>query len=56
MADCKTCKYSAFDEQWGEYKCKIRMIRIYDRSKYSNCEDYENKNTKPARTKPERRG
>ena len=27
---CKDCAHSIFDEQWGEYKCKIAQHVVYD--------------------------
>lgn len=41
MADCKTCIHSAFDPLWGEYKCKVRTVRIYDPDNQENCKEYE---------------
>ena len=38
---CPTCEHSVFDETYGEYKCKKRCIRIYDISKYLECEHYK---------------
>ena len=41
MEKCKTCKYSIFDEVWGEYKCKMRNMFIYDTSFCDDCDFYK---------------
>lgn len=40
---CPDCENAIFDDVWGEYKCKIRKIRINDPNKYSNCKDFKKK-------------
>lgn len=39
-ADCSVCKNAIFDEQWGEYKCKIHQVRIQDTTKILECEEF----------------
>lgn len=39
MEKCKACKYSIFDEVWGEYKCEVTRLFVYDRD--FECEDYK---------------
>lgn len=43
MKNCQDCAHSIFDEQWGEYKCKIVQHRIYNADKYVVCKDYIHK-------------
>lgn len=40
MYKCDDCKHMVFDEQWGEYKCKKKLIRIYKPEEQENCKDY----------------
>ncbi len=37
---CKNCTHAIYDEQWGEWKCKKRAIRIHDIRTASYCKDY----------------
>lgn len=46
MANCRDCKHSVFDEVWGEYKCKKKVIRLYDLDRFKDCEEYEQDKTK----------
>lgn len=41
---CKTCKFGKFDEQWGEYKCTLRQIRVND--EITECKFYKPKKIK----------
>jgi hypothetical protein len=41
MDSCKNCANAIFDEAWGEYKCKVRNIRIYDVDKQTDCPSHE---------------
>ena len=41
MNNCKNCKHAIFDEQWGEYKCKVREVRIYVLLDSTECSSYE---------------
>jgi hypothetical protein len=34
---CKGCMFSMFDEKWGEYKCKVNGIRLYDLNRSVTC-------------------
>lgn len=43
MDNCKNCKHSRFDEQWGEYKCDVRKNRIYILLDSSECPNYKKK-------------
>lgn len=29
MGKCASCEYAVWDSTWGEYKCKIRSLRVY---------------------------
>ena len=49
-AVCSKCKHAIFDEVFGEYKCGIRHIRIYNPEKYAGCEHYEKQTTKNSAT------
>jgi hypothetical protein len=46
MENCKNCEHSVFDEQWGEYKCKVRETRIYILLNSSECTEYGKKKEK----------
>lgn len=46
MANCETCGYAILDEQFGEYKCKVRQHRVYKPEKMTNCEWYKKKEKK----------
>ena len=46
MANCKDCKHSVFDEVWGEYKCEVRLTRIYDITEKAKCKDYSKDQSK----------
>ena len=46
MDNCKNCIYRVYDEQWGEYKCKIYNHRVRDAYKYVDCESHERKEGK----------
>lgn len=37
--DCKTCKHSIFDENWGEWKCSQLKI-VVKPSQYRKCGGY----------------
>ena len=37
---CKECAHSIFDEQWGEYKCKIAQHVVYNADRLVACKDY----------------
>lgn len=37
---CVDCVNSIFDDQWGEYKCRIRQIRITNPVSYTGCKHY----------------
>lgn len=43
MSNCKTCANAIFNEQWGEYKCKVFQKTIYDPSRILGCEAYKKK-------------
>ena len=43
MKNCKDCAHNIFDEQFGEYKCKIVQHRIYDVDRIVACKDYIHK-------------
>lgn len=36
----KTCKWSKFDGQWGDYKCKLFYIGLSDHYKCDRCKKY----------------
>lgn len=40
MRCCKDCAHSIFDEQWGEYKCKIAQHIVYGADRIVACKDY----------------
>ena len=40
MSDCAACVHSIFDEAWGEYKCKVKKITIYDIKDQRDCKSY----------------
>lgn len=40
--NCKTCAHAIFDELWGDYKCKVREIRVRV-PEHENCECYKRK-------------
>ena len=48
MDEHKTCKHAAYDETWGEYKCKKHEFRIYDVESCSYCPDYKKNKKKEA--------
>lgn len=50
MNSCKNCANGIFDEQWGEYKCKVYKHRIYDVDKYLDCPSHKAKNEKESKT------
>ena len=37
---CRHCRHAKFDETWGEYKCKVHGIRIYDVGAVVSCDEY----------------
>ena len=39
--NCKTCKHSIFDEIWGDYKCKVNHLVIYNVDDVNDCVYYE---------------
>lgn len=41
MENCKNCKHSTFDEQWGEYKCSVLQRRVYILLSSDECNFYE---------------
>lgn len=41
MANCKNCKHAIFDEVWGDYKCKINYLVIYDPKDVEHCVYYD---------------
>ena len=43
MKNCKDCAHSIFDEQFGEYICKLVQHRIYDVDRVVACGDYIHK-------------
>ena len=43
MTDCKNCAHSIFDPLWGEYKCKVNLVRYMLGHKPVDCPDYEKK-------------
>lgn len=43
MENCKNCKHSTFDEQWGEYKCSVLQRRVYILLSSDECNFYEKK-------------
>ena len=43
LSNCKDCTHSLFDEKWGEYKCKVGEVRIYDLKKYVTCSFFKSK-------------
>lgn len=43
---CADCANAIFDEQWGEFKCRARQIRISESATYADCKHYIKKNTK----------
>jgi hypothetical protein len=53
MPKCASCEYAVFDEQFGEYKCRIRQLRVY-KPPMDICEWY--KKGTPTETKEERDG
>lgn len=40
-SNCYTCKNAIFDEQWGEYKCRLRKKYIYNVESNTGCKDYK---------------
>lgn len=40
---CSNCSHSVFDERWGEWKCLMSCLRIYDLSKANFCKYYDKK-------------
>lgn len=50
MKCCAECSHSIFDEQWGEYKCKIVQHRIYDVDRKVACKDYKKGKPEIAKT------
>lgn len=40
MDKCASCEYAVFDEIFGEYKCKVRQMRVYKPST-NMCEWYK---------------
>ena len=43
MKDCRSCANRIFNEDWGEYKCKVHQHAIYDMDKYIDCEHHKEK-------------
>lgn len=43
---CTECANAKFDEQWGEYKCIARCIRISNPVSYTGCEMFSKKTDK----------
>ena len=41
MSDCAACVHSIFDETWGEYKCKVKKITIYDIKDHRDCKSFK---------------
>lgn len=41
MKHCKDCEHSIFDEQWGQYKCKLKKHVLYNEELTANCEFYQ---------------
>lgn len=41
LYSCKDCMFSIFDEQWGEYKCKVNSVRLYDLNRAVTCTLYK---------------
>ena len=37
---CVDCANAIFDERWGEYKCKVRQIKISNPSVYTGCKHH----------------
>lgn len=52
MGNCETCGYAILDEQFGEFKCRIRQHRVYKPEEMINCEWYKKKE-KGKKTKDE---
>lgn len=40
--NCKNCKHAIFDPVWGEYKCSVLHIRVYDTER-EDCTHYKTK-------------
>ena len=49
-----TCENLIFDELWGEYKCKLLQIRIYDKTFCEACAECRNKDRTKGRRKARR--
>lgn len=41
MENCKTCKNAIFDEIWGDYKCKVNHLVIYNAQDVEGCVYYK---------------
>ena len=41
MEKYKTCVFSIFDQIFGEYKCELRKIGLYNPKYCSDCELYK---------------
>lgn len=40
---CEECQHAVFDETWGEYKCKVRHLRVYKPGRTVKCEWFRKK-------------
>lgn len=46
MKTCASCLHSIFNEQWGEYKCKLRKTAVRNAEDENTCQKYEPKDKK----------
>lgn len=46
MCNCKDCEHSVFDENFGEYKCKVYERTIYILLDKDECKQYKKKTKK----------
>ena len=40
-SNCYNCQNAVFDEVFGEYKCRVRKMYIYDVPSKTGCKDYK---------------
>lgn len=41
MKNCQTCRRAVFDPVFGEYKCSVKKIIIYNLAEKEGCPDYK---------------
>lgn len=44
--NCLICSHAKFDEQWGEYKCLVNCVQVYDPDAKNDCKKFRKKTTK----------